>query len=77
MGFKTMSEYVAGKSKDRTIAAFLIGGRLRVMPLSGDRFESMSQDYLHRCLGVYRDAPAEYVYDDLKCLAKHESELGE
>lgn len=61
--------YILGKAKQKDVAAFIIGGKLKTMFPSGGRFDLMMQDYSHRLVGVYgADATEQMIQDDLDAL---------
>jgi len=68
MTHRQMAMYIATKSAGRKIVAFVLGGKLRTFDYDHDRTELMLLDYPESCLGVYVDADAEAVYEDVASL---------
>lgn len=71
MNMRQMAKYIAEKSQQQMIAAFVIDGQTRIMPFNEKRFDQIMRDYQHQCSGVYYCAPVDWIYDDIVSLAGH------
>jgi hypothetical protein len=68
MDKRQMARYIADKSQEKPIAAFLIDGKVKTVGLDSERLDRLLRDLKESCLGVYDNVSEAWVFDDIETI---------